>query len=103
MAASAAVARLTRILAWRVPAEQYVLSRPRLACPRGILTHVLPNIWPTLLAMNLAVMGGAVLAEAGLSYWGWVRHRRRPPGAGLDAQATFTTALPSHRPRRRLS
>ena len=34
----------------------------------GILTrHVLPNIWPTL-ATNLAVtMGGAVLAEAGLS------------------------------------
>ena len=34
----------------------------------GILTrHILPNIWPTL-ATNLAVtMGGAVLAEAGLS------------------------------------
>ena len=41
---------------------------PRGVSTWGILTrHVLPNIWPTL-ATNLAVtMGGAVLAEAGLS------------------------------------
>ena len=60
----------------------------------GILTrHVLPNIWPTL-ATNLAViMGGAILAEAGLSYLGL---GAPPPNASWgrllqDAQATFTT------------
>ena len=53
----------------RVLSEQYVLAARTSGVFRwGILTrHVLPNIWPTL-ATNLAVtMGGAVLAEAGLS------------------------------------
>ena len=53
----------------RVLSEQYVLAaRTSGVFSWGILTrHVLPNIWPTL-ATNLAVtMGGAVLAEAGLS------------------------------------
>ena len=90
VAASAVVARLTRILA-----EQYVLAaRTSGVSTWGILTrHVLPNIWPTL-ATNLAVtMGGAVLAEAGLSYLGL---GAPPPNASWgrllqDAQATFTT------------
>ena len=53
----------------RVLSEQYVLAaRTSSVSMWGILTrHVLPNIWPAL-ATNLAVtMGGAVLAEAGLS------------------------------------
>ena len=95
VAASAVVARLTRILARRVLAEQYVLAaRASGVSTWGILTrHVLPNIWPTL-ATNLAVtMGGAVLAEAGLSYLGL---GAPPPNASWgrllqDAQATFTT------------
>ena len=95
VAASAVVARLTRILARRVLAEQYVLAaRTSGVSTWGILTrHVLPNIWPTL-APNLAVtMGGAVLAEAGLSYLGL---GAPPPNASWgrllqDAQATFTT------------
>ena len=95
VAASAVVARLTRILARRVLAEQYVLAaRTSGVSTWGILTrHVLPNIWPTL-ATNLAVtMGGAVLAEAGLSYLGL---GAPPPNASWgrllqDAQATFTT------------
>ena len=95
VAASAVVARLTRILARRVLAEQYVLAARTSGVPTwGILTrHVLPNIWPTL-ATNLAVtMGGAVLAEAGLSYLGL---GAPPPNASWgrllqDAQATFTT------------
>ena len=94
VAASAVVARLTRILARRVLAEQYVLAaRTSGVSTWGILTrHVLPNIWPTL-ATNLAVtMGGAVLAEAGLSYLGL---GAPPPNASWgrllqDAQATFT-------------
>ena len=95
VAASAVVARLTRILARRVLAEQYVLAaRTSGVSTWGILTrHVLPNIWPTL-ATNLAVtMGGGVLAEAGLSYLGL---GAPPPNASWgrllqDAQATFTT------------
>ena len=95
VAASAVVARLTRILARRVLSEQYVLAaRTSGVSTWGILTrHVLPNIWPTL-ATNLAVtMGGAVLAEAGLSYLGL---GAPPPNASWgrllqDAQATFTT------------
>ena len=95
VAASAVVARLTRILARRVLAEQYVLAaRTSGVSTWRILTrHVLPNIWPTL-ATNLAVtMGGAVLAEAGLSYLGL---GAPPPNASWgrllqDAQATFTT------------
>ena len=92
VAASAVVARLTRILARRVLAEQYVLAaRTSGVSTWGILTrHVLPNIWPTL-ATN--TMGGAVLAEAGLSYLGL---GAPPPNASWgrllqDAQATFTT------------
>ena len=75
VAASAVVARLTRILARRVLAEQYVLAaRTSGVSTWGILTrHVLPNIWPTL-ATNLAVTrGGAV--------WVWAHPRRTPPGA----------------------
>ena len=95
VAASAVVARLTRILARRVLAEQYVLAaRTSGVSTWGILTrHVLPNIWPTL-ATNLAVtMGGAILAEAGLSYLGL---GAPPPNASWgrllqDAQATLTT------------
>lgn len=95
VAASAVVARLTRILARRGLAEQYVLAaRTSGVSTWGILTrHVLPNIWPTL-ATNLAVtMGGAILAEAGLSYLGL---GAPPPNASWgrllqDAQATFTT------------
>ena len=95
VAASAVVARLTRILARRVLAEQYVLAaRTSGVSTWGILTrHVLPNIWPTL-ATNLAgTMGGAILAEAGLSYLGL---GAPPPNASWgrllqDAQATFTT------------
>ena len=95
VAASAVVARLTRILARRVLAEPYVLAaRTSGVSTWGILTrHVLPNIWPTL-ATNLAVtMGGAILAEAGLSYLGL---GAPPPNASWgrllqDAQATFTT------------
>ena len=79
----------------RVLSEQYVLAaRTSGVSTWGILTrHVLPNIWPTL-ATNLAVtMGGAVLAEAGLSYLGL---GAPPPNASWgrllqDAQATFTT------------
>lgn len=53
----------------RVLSEQYVLAaRTCSVSTWGILTrHVLPNIWPTLATNLVVTMGGAVIAEAGLS------------------------------------
>jgi peptide/nickel transport system permease protein len=96
LAMSAIVARLTRILAKRVLATQYVTA----AATSGtgwlgvILRHVLPNIWPTLI-VNLALQFGlAVLAEASLSYLGL---GAPPPNASWgrllqQAQGTVYTA-----------
>ncbi|ODA91245.1 ABC transporter permease [Leifsonia xyli subsp. xyli] len=72
LALSAVVARLTRILAKRVLAQQYVTAaRTAGTSWAGIVgRHILPNIWPTL-SVNLALQFGvAVLAEAILSYLG---------------------------------
>jgi peptide/nickel transport system permease protein len=35
-----------------------------------VLRHVVPNVWPTLLVQLMLLGGGAVLAEASLSYLG---------------------------------
>lgn len=96
IAQSAVVARLVRILAKRVLAQDYITASRTSGTtwPRIVTGHVLPNIWPTLV-VNLALQFGlAVLAEAGLSYLGL---GAPPPNASwgrmlLDAQATFTTA-----------
>lgn len=96
LAQSAVVARLVRILAKRVLAEDYVTAARTsgTSWPRTVAGHVLPNIWPTLV-VNLALQFGlAVLAEAGLSYLGL---GAPPPNASWgrmlqEAQATFTTA-----------
>ena len=96
VAASAIVARLTRILARRVLAMDYVTAA-RVAGTSwiGIVRiHVLPNIWPTLI-VNLALQFGlAVIAEASLSYLGL---GAPPPNASWgrllqEAQATVYTA-----------
>ncbi|MGW3916919.1 ABC transporter permease [Streptomyces sp. NPDC005070] len=96
LAQSAIVARLVRILAKRVLAQDYVTAARTsgTSWPRTVAGHVLPNIWPTLV-VNLALQFGlAVLAEAGLSYLGL---GAPPPNASWgrmlqEAQATFTTA-----------
>ncbi|MFJ8795192.1 ABC transporter permease [Streptomyces sp. NPDC102462] len=96
LAQSAVVARLVRILAKRVLAQDYITAARTsgTSWPRTVLGHVLPNIWPTLV-VNLALQFGlAVLAEAGLSYLGL---GAPPPNASWgrmlqEAQATFTTA-----------
>ncbi|MFF3617068.1 ABC transporter permease [Streptomyces sp. NPDC002580] len=96
LAQSAIVARLVRILAKRVLAQDYVTAARTsgTSWPRTVVGHVLPNIWPTLV-VNLALQFGlAVLAEAGLSYLGL---GAPPPNASWgrmlqEAQATFTTA-----------
>jgi peptide/nickel transport system permease protein len=96
LAQSAIVARLVRVLAKRVLAQDYVTAARTsgTSWPRTVVGHVLPNIWPTLV-VNLALQFGlAVLAEAGLSYLGL---GAPPPNASWgrmlqEAQATFTTA-----------
>jgi peptide/nickel transport system permease protein len=96
LAASAVVARLTRVLAKRVLAEQYITAaRTSGAGWFGIIgQHVLPNIAPTL-SVNLALQFGvAVLAEASLSYLGL---GAPPPNASWgrllqEAQGTVATA-----------
>lgn len=96
IANSAIVARLTRILAKRVLGMDYITaSRISGTSWVGVVvTHVLPNIWPTLL-VNLALQFGlAVIAEASLSYLGL---GAPPPNASWgrllqEAQGTVYTA-----------
>jgi peptide/nickel transport system permease protein len=96
LAMSAVVARLTRVLAKRVLAQQYVTAARTSGTPwPGIIgRHILPNIWPTL-SVNLALQFGvAVLAEASLSYLGL---GAPPPNASWgrllqEAQGTVSTA-----------
>lgn len=95
LSAAAVVARLTRILASGVLRQQYVLAARTSGAgtARVVLRHVLPNIWP-MITVNLALLfGGAVLAEAGLSYLGL---GAPPPSASWgallhEAQSTFLT------------
>ncbi|HWT33214.1 MAG TPA: ABC transporter permease [Microbacterium sp.] len=92
LAMSAIIARLTRILAKRVLAEQYIVAARTSGTGWAgvVFRHVLPNIWPTL-AVNLALQFGlAVLAEASLSYLGL---GAPPPNAswGGMLQAAQTT------------
>ncbi|WP_431220491.1 ABC transporter permease [Leifsonia xyli] len=96
LAMSAVVARLTRVLAKRVLAQQYVTAARTSGTSWGgiIARHILPNIWPTL-SVNLALQFGvAVLAEASLSYLGL---GAPPPNASWgrmlqEAQGTVSTA-----------
>lgn len=93
---SAIVARLTRVVAKRVLAQQYITAaRTSGTSWLGIVwQHVLPNIWPTV-SVNLASQFGiAVLAEASLSYLGL---GAPPPNSSWgrllqEAQGTVVTA-----------
>jgi len=93
---SAIVARLTRIVAKRVLAEQYITAaRTSGTGWLGIVRqHILPNIWPTI-SVNLGLLFGvAVLAEASLSYLGL---GAPPPNSSWgrllqEAQSTVVTA-----------
>lgn len=96
IAGSAIVARLTRILAKRVLAMDYITaSRISGTSWLGIVRiHVLPNIWPTLIVNFALQFGLAVIAEASLSYLGL---GAPPPNASWgrllqEAQASVYTA-----------
>lgn len=96
IAGSSIVARLTRILAKRVLAMDYITAArvSGTSWPAIVFMHVLPNIWPTLI-VNLALQFGlAVIAEASLSYLGL---GAPPPNASWgrllqEAQASVYTA-----------
>lgn len=96
IAGSAIIARLTRILAKRVLAMDYIVAArvSGTSWPAIVFIHVLPNIWPTLI-VNLALQFGlAVIAESSLSYLGL---GAPPPNASWgrllqEAQATVYTA-----------
>lgn len=96
IAASSIVARLTRILARRVLAMDYITAaRVSGTGWLGVVRiHVLPNIWPTLIVNFALQFGLAVIAEASLSYLGL---GAPPPNASWgrllqEAQATVYTA-----------
>lgn len=96
IAISAIVARLTRILAKRVLAMDYITAARTAGSswPSIVFRHVLPNIWPTL-SVNFALQFGiAIIAEASLSYLGL---GAPPPNASWgrllqEAQGTVYTA-----------
>jgi peptide/nickel transport system permease protein len=72
LAGSAVIARLTRITATRVLAQDFVTASRTSGTGtlRLIGIHVLPNVWPTLVVPLALQFGGAVVAEASLSYLG---------------------------------
>ncbi|WP_213814057.1 ABC transporter permease [Glaciihabitans sp. dw_435] len=96
LAMSAIIARLTRILAKRILALDYITaSRTSGTGMWGIIwQHLLPNVWPTIL-VNLALQFGlSVIAEASLSYLGlgapppnssWGRMLKEAEGTVLTA------------------
>lgn len=72
IAMSAIIARLVRILTKRVLAQDYITAArcSGLGWGRIVLSHVLPNIAPTVLVAVALQFGLAVIAEASLSYLG---------------------------------
>ncbi|BFM26194.1 ABC transporter permease [Microbacterium sp. che218] len=96
LAGSAVIARLTRVTAVRVLGRDFVTAaRTSGAGTLGIVwRHVLPNVWPTLIVPLALQFGGAVTAEASLSYLGL---GSPPPNASWgrmlqEAQSTVTVA-----------
>lgn len=72
IAGSAIIARVSRINAARVLREDYITAARAagVSLMGVIIRHVLPNIAPLLAVQLMLLGGGAVLAEAALSYLG---------------------------------
>ncbi|NLP82397.1 ABC transporter permease [Microbacterium sp. CFH 90308] len=72
LAGAAVIARLTRITTTRVLAQDFITASRTsgTGMMRLIGIHVLPNVWPTLIVPFALQFGGAVVAEASLSYLG---------------------------------
>lgn len=93
---SAIVGRLTRLLIKRVLAKDFITASRAsgTSWSRIIFTHVLPNIWPTLIVIFALQFGFAGLTEASLSYLGL---GSPPPNASWgsllqEAQGTVMTS-----------
>lgn len=96
LAGSAVIARLTRVTATRVLAQDFITASATSGTGRLRLIgiHVLPNVWPTLVVPLALQFGGAVIAEASLSYLGL---GSPPPNASWgrmlqEAQSTVLVA-----------
>jgi peptide/nickel transport system permease protein len=72
LAGAAVIARLTRITTTRVLAQDFITASRTsgTGIMRLLRLHVLPNVWPTLIVPLALQFGGAVVAEASLSYLG---------------------------------
>ncbi|MEV8134734.1 ABC transporter permease [Microbacterium aurantiacum] len=96
LAGSAVIARLTRVTATRVLAQDFITASRTSGTGsiRILFLHVLPNVWPTLVVPLALQFGGAVVAEASLSYLGL---GSPPPNASWgrmlqEAQSTVLVA-----------
>ncbi|GAA1122181.1 ABC transporter permease [Microbacterium aurantiacum] len=96
LAGSAVIARLTRVTATRVLAQDFITASRTSGTGslRILFHHVLPNVWPTLVVPLALQFGGAVVAEASLSYLGL---GSPPPNASWgrmlqEAQSTVLVA-----------
>lgn len=96
LAGSAVIARLTRVTATRVLAQDFITASRTsgTGSVRILFLHVLPNVWPTLVVPLALQFGGAVVAEASLSYLGL---GSPPPNASWgrmlqEAQSTVLVA-----------
>lgn len=96
LAGSALIARVTRVNVARVLREDYVTAATASGTGWWGITrlHVLPNVAPTLLVQLMLLAGGAILAEASLSYLGL---GAPPPNASWgrmlrEAQSTISAA-----------
>lgn len=96
LAGAAVIARVTRIAATRVLAMDYITAARTSGTGRWgiVFRHVLRNVWPTLIVPLALQFGGAVGAEASLSYLGL---GSPPPNASWgrmleEAQSTVLVA-----------
>lgn len=99
LAGAAVIARLTRITTTRVLVQDFLTASRTSGTGmlRVIGLHVLPNVWPTLVVPLALQFGGAVVAEASLSYLGL---GSPPPNASWgrmlqEAQSTVLVAPPA--------
>jgi peptide/nickel transport system permease protein len=96
IAASAIIARLTRILAKQSMSKWFFIAAKTSGSSNLTITfrHILPNIYPVLTVNIAVVFGASILAEASLSYLGL---GVPPPNASLgrlmqEAQSTVLTS-----------
>lgn len=88
------VARVVRSGALSIKQQAYVEAARTLGASHGrvILRHILPNVMPVLVVYAATVLGGAILAEGGLSFLGVGTPPPRPSW-GQDLSGTGRTLM----------